>query len=440
MNSKEKKAKTPNVIQTSGAVWDKGCAIDLIRGEGQNAGLRLLTWDGRRANPAQSFIRDDMIYVPLSLRPTIARALLLPAGAVAYGSTGQLFNEISSLVSRVTRLPDSVVTPVVFFIFGTWLTDRLPLAPFLWITAPQMVSTGPLLQVLTLLCRRALLVIEPNLTALRALPMQLNPTILTEVSTVAPAFLKALRASSRRGTLAVVGDKLLDLVCAKAVISNQPLRDPAIAGFPLEIALPSSREYVPRLDTQEAERIASEFQAKFLMYRFLNYARVTKPAFDLSEYTAPVQDVAYGLGACIVGDDRLQRQIIPFLKARDHEIQVERTSLLESIVIEALWAACHGSKPDDLPVTDLTKSVNTILVGRGEAQEVSPEIVGWKLRGLGLRTDFITGGRKGVKLPNETRAMIHSLAAAYGVRTLQLGAVSGSCSVCAALQKEKKTA
>jgi hypothetical protein len=192
------------------------------------------------------------------------------------------------------------------------------------------------------------------------------------------------------------------------------------------------------MDMQEAERVSSEFQAKFLMYRLRNYASVTTPGFALSEYTAPTQELAHTFGACIVGDDELQAKIVPFLKARDREIQVDRTTLLESIVIEALWAAIHRSKPGDSSVTELTKSVNTILGGRGEAEQVSPEIVGWKLRGLGLRTDLITGGRKGLKLPNETRIAIHTLAAGYGVRTLQQGVVNNTCPLCAALKKEKK--
>jgi hypothetical protein len=366
--------------------------------------------------------------------------LLLPAGATYYGSTQQLFDEIFELISRVTRLPESLVTQIVFFILGTWFADRAPVAPFLWISAPPTVSTAALLQVLTLLCRRALSVSEPTLAALRSLPMELTPTIVTEISVITPGLLRALRASNRRGMLAIAADKMLDLFCAKAVFSSQPLRDPAVVGFPLEIVLPPQLAYVPRMERREAERISSEFQAKLLMYRLRNYAKVTTPAFALGEFTAPTQELAHTLGACIVGADELQGKIVPFLKARDREIQVDRTSLLESIVVEALWAVVHDPKAGDSAVADLTKIVNTILAGRGEMAQVSPEIVGWKLRALGLRTDFITGGRKGLKLPNETRRTIHTLAAGYGVRTLQQIAAGGDCPLCAELKKEKKTA
>jgi hypothetical protein len=42
---------------------------------------------------------------------------------------------------------------------------------------------------------------------------------------------------------------------------------------------------------------------------------------------------------------------------------------------------------------ELTKMVNTILRGRGDSLEVSPETVGRTLKAIGLRSQFIAGGR-----------------------------------------------
>jgi hypothetical protein len=164
-----------------------------------------------------------------------------------------------------------------------------------------------------------------------------------------------------------------------------------------------------------------------------NHNKVTTPSLDLSEFTAPTRELAQSLAACIVGDDELQSRIVPVLKAHDRQIRVDRTTILESIVLDALLAGCHGAKVVALSITGLTASVNTVLAGRGDSQGVSPEIVGWKLRALGLRTEFIAGGRKGLALLDETRARIHALAAAYGVRTVQLGIIDGLCPQCTEL-------
>jgi hypothetical protein len=134
-----------------------------------------------------------------------------------------------------------------------------------------------------------------------------------------------------------------------------------------------------------------------------------------------------------VDDDELQSRLVPALALHDREIRFERSALLESIELEALLAACHAGKSEIVTMINLTQSVNTILVGRGQTLQVSPETVGWKLRALGLRTEFIAGGRKGLALLDETRAGIHMLAAAYGVRTVQLGVIEGLCRQCSKL-------
>jgi hypothetical protein len=192
------------------------------------------------------------------------------------------------------------------------------------------------------------------------------------------------------------------------------------------------------LDAFEADRIASEFQPKLLEYRLVNHQKITKPSFEIRGFSAPMRELAYDLGACVVGDEGLQGQILAHLEKDDREIQVNRSSLLESIVLEALLAECHDPQVSNVSVTDLTTSVNTILAARGEAREVSPENVGWKLRHIGLRTVPVTGGCKGLALPNEIRSEIHALAAGYGVRALYHGTGEGKCPECKAIQEEKK--
>lgn len=225
----------------------------------------------------------------------------------------------------------------------------------------------------------------------------------------------------------------MDAFCARIVFAPEPLRDPASAGFPLELVLPPTREYVPPISASEAERIATEYQAKLLRYRLLNRAKVRAPTFDMNQFTVPMQELAYSLAASIADDDELQSEIVPFLKPLDREVRVDRASLLQAIVLEVLLARCHSAIGEDFPVLDLTGDVNTVLRGRGDMREVSPETVGWALRALGLHTRFITGGRKGLLLLNDVREEIHDLAAAYGVRTLREPPEKMKCPRCQAL-------
>jgi hypothetical protein len=431
----ERRADKP-VVRTAGKVLSNGSILELVRIP--NGELNFLIWDAKSAKTAEQFVQDDETFVPLRVDPAILHSLQLPSNTAEYVSTRKLFTEISSLISRVTHLGDGIVQPLTFSVFATWLADCLPFAPCFWIIAPPTTRAAPLAQLLGLLCRRALMVNDISSAGFHSLPVGLEPTLLTEVFEPTRRVLKLLRASNRHGAFIAAGGKATDAFSAKIVFAPKPLRDPASAGFPLELVLSPTREYVPLMSPAEAERIAAEFQAKLLHYRLLNWAKVRAPAFDLSQFTVPMQELAHTLGASIVDDDKLQSQIVPFLKLLDSEIRVDRASQLPAIVLEALLARCHSTTGKNFPVGDLTGDVNTILRGRGDLLEVSPEDIGWALRGLGLHTDFMPGGRKGLALLTDVRKKIHDLAAGYGVRTLRELPAKIACPLCAAMAVQWK--
>ncbi len=419
------------VVHTGGQVFSDGSVLELI--QGPKCELNLLSWDGKSAKTAGQFVRGDETFVPLRVDPAILRSMRLPSGIAKYGSTRKLFTEISGLISQATQAGDSVVLPLTFSVFATWLADSLPVAPFVWIVTPPTTTAAPLGQLLGLLCRRAFVVSDISSARFHSLPMDLQPTLLTEIFQPTRRALNLLRASTRHGAFVAAGGKAMDAFCAKIVFAPEPLRDPASAGFPLELVLPPAREYVPPISASEAERIAAEYQAKLLRYRLLNRAKVRAPTFDMNQFTVPMQELAYSLAASIADDDELQSKIVPFLKPLDREIRADRASLLQAIVLEVLLARCHSTNDKDFPVTEMTGYVNTVLRGRGDMLEVSPETVGWTLRALGLHTGFITGGKKGLLLLNDVCEKIHDLAAAYGVRTLRELPAKTDCPLCKAL-------
>ena len=423
---------TASPIRTADQLFPDGDALELIRDS--DGRLALLHCHGRKAVVASRVEIRGQVFEPAHIEASILRSMPLPKGCTPYRSTSELFNGIAALIPQVTPVAESVATAITFIVFASWFVDLLPVAPILWIVVPPTASGDPLAQLLRLLCRRALSVGDFTAAGLRALPMDLKPTILTEVSKVTPQFLKVLRVSSRRNICLPSREKIIDPFCAKIIFSDQPLRDPAAAGFPLEIALAPSRGRVFPMNSTETEKIADEFQAKLLSYRLMNHRNIAVPRLDLGDFTAPTCAIAQSLAACVVDDVELQSRIVALLKPHDREIQVNRAALLEAILLEALLAACHGPFLATLPIMALAESVNTILKGRGESLEVTPEIVGWRLKALGFRTELIAGGRRGLALLDETRARIHDLAVASGVRTMRMGLIPGVCRLCDALQ------
>ena len=425
-----------SAVPTAGKIFPDGSILELVRiptGE-----LNLLMWDGKSANTAAQFVQHDETFVPLRLDPAILRSMPLPSNIAEFESTRKLFTEISTLISRVTDADDRFVQIVTFFMFATWFPDCLPVAPCLWIVVPPTTTAAPLIQLLSLLCRRSLFVNDISSAGFRSLPADLQPTLLTEVFKPTRRIVDFLRASNRHVVFMTASGKALDAFSAKIVFAPEPLHDPASAGFPLELVLSPTRKYVPLMTPSDAERIAAEYQGKLLHYRLSNWAKVHAPAFDLNQFTVPMRELAHGLAASIVGDDALQSQIVALLKPLDSEIRVDHASQLPAIVLEALLARCHSTTGKNYPVSDLTGDENTILRTRGSSLEVSPENIGWQLRTLGLHTDFMPGGRKGIILSEDMRKMIHNLGAAYGVRTLRVVPKKIECPLCAALAVEWK--
>jgi hypothetical protein len=418
------------VVHTGGEVFSDGSVLELTQGPKRE--LNLLSWDGKSAKMAGQFVRGNETFVPLRADPAILRSMRLPSHAAKYGTTRKLFTEISGLIAQTTKAGDNVVLPLTFFVFATWLTDILPVAPFMWIVTPPTTTAAPLRHLLGLLCRRVFVVSDISSLRIHALPVDLQPTLVAEIFQPTRRVLNLLRASTRHGAFVAAGGKAMDAFCAKIAFAPEPLRDPASAGYPLELMLPAKREYVPPKCASEAERIATEYQAKLLRYRLLNRAKVRAPAFDMNQFTVPMQEIAYSLAASIADDDVLQSEIVPFLKTLDYQIRDDRASLLPAIVLEVLLFRCHDPDGPGFHVMEMTMYVNSILLGRGDVLGVSPETVGWTLKKLGLRTTYVSGGKKELLLFPDVRKKIHDLAVAYGVHMLRTLAKPG-CPHCQAL-------
>src|SRR4029077_12023224 len=136
-----------------------------------NGELQFLIWNGKSAKIAGQFAQNGETFVPLRVDPTLLRSLQLPSNIAEYGSTRKLFTEISGLISRVTHVGDGVVQPLTFLVLATWLADRLPVAPALWIVAPPTTRAAPLAQLLGLLCRRALVLNNISSAGFHSIPM-----------------------------------------------------------------------------------------------------------------------------------------------------------------------------------------------------------------------------------------------------------------------------
>ena len=418
------------IIKTTAEVFSDGTALELIGLNSAPGQTALLHWDGCSATIGKELEVTGKIYQPPRLNSAFLRALRLPAHLSPYGSTRDLFADICKAFVQYTDLAESHVRQIGHFVLGDWLADRLSVAPFLFITAPLDTPRAQLLRLLSSLCRRPLMLAEVTPAILSSFG-SLKPTLLLDEPNLSGRIVRLLYATNIHGRFVLRKERVVDVFCAKVICSREPLCDAPRAGQALQITLSPGGRQVPFLEDSVWERIADEFQSKLLQYRLTNLGKIRNPEIDLSELTVPMQDVARALASCVVDDEELQDGIVRLLRERNQEIIFDHSSELGVVILESLLFCCHKDGRSQVLCGELCDISNTIWAQRGASQTTTPESVGWKLRGLDLRTEPIDGAGKGLRLTEAVRARIHVLARAYRAPSLRPTAQEG-CPHCKA--------
>jgi hypothetical protein len=365
-------------IETTGEVFPDGTMLELTRPDPGAGELCLLRWDGKNATVGKEFEVNGKIYRPASLNRTSLSALRLPAHAAPFGTTRDLFNGLCALFAEYADIPENDAWQITYFILASFLTERLLAAPFLLLTAPFEAPRTQILRLLSCLCRRALKLIDVTPTAIYKLA-KLRPTFLFDEPNLSRRAERFLYTINSGGAIALGNGHVSDVVSAKVLCSQEPLRDALLASQALQITLSPGSRQIPFLEDRVCASIASEFQAKLLQYRLENLSRIRTPDIDVSELAVPLQDVARTIASCIVDDGDLQLGVVHFLRGRDLDGHLDSSVELGSAVLEGLLFCCHGTESQVL-CGKLADIVNVIWEKRGEGRETTPEAVGWKLR------------------------------------------------------------
>lgn len=400
--------------ETTGEVFADGTVLELVCRDCGTGETSLLRWDENGAVMGQHFEINGQLYLPSQLNSAFLRALRLPAHLSPYGSTRDLFADICKVFVHYTDLAESHVRQIAHFILGDWLADRLSVAPFLFITAPLGTPRAQLLRLLSSLCRRPLMLAEVTPAVLSSFA-SLKPTLLLDEPNLSGRIVRLLYATNIHGRFVLRKERVVDAFCAKVICSQEPLCDAPLAGQALQITLSPAGRDVPFLADSLCERITDEFQSKLLHYRLTNLGKIRIPPIDVSQLTAPMQDLARSLASCVADDEELQHGVVRLLRERDQGVHLNLSTELRSVVLEALLFCCHCEGRSHVLAGELADIVNTIWERRAAGRHATPESVGWKLRTLDLRTEPIDGAGHGLRLSEAVRARIHGLARGYRV-------------------------
>jgi hypothetical protein len=404
-----------DAVTTAGCAFPDGTVLELIRDPQKPETLNLLTWSRRvKATGAQAQ-HCGQRYVPISLNPTVLKAVQFPTHVAQKESTEKLFSDTHELLAKHLDQPEPCTDSLVFCVFCSWLLEALPMVPLIWINYSPGSPWRAAMHLLHLLCRRSLPLMGVGKAEIRSLPMAINPTLILHEPDMRPAMQRILIGSTHRGANISGGGKIVDLFGAKIVLSQSLPIATGVEDAIFKITLfPSARD-LPALDSNLSRRIGEESQSRFLGYRLRNLGNVDTPIFDLGDLAPSLQELAKSMASSVVGHADLQKRIVSALQPQNEVLRVERSQTIEFVASEALRDFCHEPERSCVRSKELGIKIKTISAGRGCVQECSPERAGWIMRKMGLQPEKIDAKSNGLKLTSQNRKQIHYLAARYGV-------------------------
>ena len=397
-------------IYTAGEVFSDGTNIDLVRGS-DGSGFELHYFDGDKIIVGDAVEAAGKMFFPRKFDRRV-ELVRLPSPSSPFGTITTLFAEARQLFVRF-GFSAEVAFATTIFCCATWFTDILPTAPCLIISGATL-EAGLLLDIISCIARRSLLISEFSRGALSVLPVGLQPTLVIAVENLSKASMALFRTSNRRRAYLPVNGELTDISCAKAIHASQIPNAAAIDPDALHIDLLPSVSRLETLDHETRQKIADQFQSRFLDYRCRNILRVRYSDFDVPDLGSSTRMVARALGAAIEGASDLQRELTSLFHGHEESQYENNFTELRYVVVEALLDHLHNDQGARLSVGTITGTVNAILLGRGDATKRKAREIGAELKALGVRKKRRHDGYS-FELDDAFSGHVHKLAHGMGV-------------------------
>lgn len=379
----------------------------------------MLKWHGRVMNVGTSVEHGGVRYAPIEVAPSVSDAIRFPARVSPRETVRELFEATALLINCSLGLTGASLTLTTAWLFASWLFERLAHAPVLWIVASPQSSAHATLHVLSLLGRRSLRVVgvsRHDLCSTSPMPC----TLVLDAFNLSAASENILRSATRPEAHILYRGAVIDIFSPKIICSStlpdELWRDSEI----LCIALPANLTPIKLQDPKSAEQTAEEYQSRFLSYLLHNENRLRIPDLKASRLSPALQELAATLAAAMIGDEKLEEQIVAALEVRDEEARSERSSHPDAIIIESALFFCHRKGSAEVPSSEIATYATAIFSGRCYQKKISAEAAGWALKRLGIPTERLGSAANGIRITASFCARIHELAVAYDVLTLRV--------------------
>jgi hypothetical protein len=377
----------------------------------------------------------------------------LPRGTMPYKSTTRLANTLKLFIQRVVDVPDDYATLLASFVLYTWVADRLPTAVYLTIIGLPQSGKSTLLELLGLLCRRALLVSDISQAAAYQACSKFSPTLLIDEidwhsSRTMSNFRQLLRAGTGHSSRALRVRQSSTSFGPKVFGSLEASSDPALNSRCIQLVMAeTSNSGLLKPGDPSILQLADNLRQQLLRFRFNSYNSIRPALVQGAEQLRPrSRDLLGSLAAPLVRSQFYTRFLFEYIKAKHDPVTREPLDPGPEALNASVWAIIHcGQECPAVRIggeSSLSKTTNMFLLQEGERLSLTDKAIGRMLASMGYRSTKRTNAGWWLLIDSATVARCHQLCQTYGnkyVPTSEFARRSDTCSLCQALATPKKS-
>jgi len=433
-----RKCGEDSVTEIDFAAMKDGALVELVEDSKDPRRTCFAVWKDGEVRFTDRIEQDGQVFVPLSRKNEILRHVRLPSAALPYESSRALLRRLESFISQCVAVDKKQLPVLADFVLSTWFVDRFSVAPYLFVVGLPQSGKTTLLRVLSLVCRRSLLIADiTSASFYHACARFMSTMLIDETGSIRSnrTLRHMLRSGTTRDVLAVRKDHIFHSYGAKVISWLEQPDDTALNSRCILIPMFESKSTaLCRTDEPKMQQMAADLQAQLLRFRLENYKTVEPAPVAGDEVLRPrIRDLLRTLSAGHAQDAERCQGLLKFFESGE-AVPLEPLSPEHNAVLRVLFSAIHLN--DDfacIRVGDLTNNVNLFLDRAGERLRLLPRKVGAVLTSLACCTRERTNSGWVVYVNRQDAEKLHQLAARYGIDGFTdecFGTSLDDCSLC----------